>query len=94
MPLSGHFESPISTDLLPYGMSLYLAIFSPNMKTMTYFVAGSHLEFPIFTKFLPRHPLTYTNPYAKFQKNPSTFATCRARTIKVYERGKVTTTKP
>jgi hypothetical protein len=36
--------------------------------------------------FLPRHPLTYTNPYAKSQKNPSTFATCRVRTIKVYGR--------
>jgi hypothetical protein len=29
----------------------------------------------------------YSNPYAKFQKNPSTFATCRARTRKVYGRG-------
>jgi hypothetical protein len=45
----------------------------------TYFVAtvvinrqnGGHLEFPIFTKFLPSHPLTYTNPYAEFQMNPS-----------------------
>jgi hypothetical protein len=39
-----------------------------------------------------------TNTYAKFQKNPSTFATCRARTIKVYGRGGgrggVTMTKP
>jgi len=43
---------------------------------------GGHFEFPIFTNFLRRHPVTYTNPYAKFQKNPSTFATFRARTIK------------
>jgi hypothetical protein len=49
---------------------------------------GGHLEFPIFTEFLPRHPLTYTNPYAKSQKNPSTFATFRARTIKVYGLGR------
>ena len=30
---------------------------------------GGHLEFPNFTKFLPRHLLTYTNPYSKFKKN-------------------------
>jgi hypothetical protein len=91
-PLGSQFE---------YGMTLHLAIFLPNMKTkgptlstgkMVIFSSKmSHLEFSIFTKFLPRYPLTYTN-YAKFQKNPSTFVTCRARTIKVYGRG--TTTKP
>jgi hypothetical protein len=32
--LGGHFEFPISADLLPYGMSLHLAILSPNMKTI------------------------------------------------------------
>ncbi len=29
----GHFEFPILTKLYPYGISLYLAIFSSNMKT-------------------------------------------------------------
>jgi hypothetical protein len=33
MPLCNHFEFPISSDL-PYGMSLYSAILSPNMKTI------------------------------------------------------------
>ena len=32
-PPGGHFEFPISVDL-PYGMSLHLAILSPNMKTI------------------------------------------------------------
>ena len=34
MALSGHFDFPIPTDPFPYGMSLYLAIFLPNMKAM------------------------------------------------------------
>jgi hypothetical protein len=29
----GHFEFPISAHLPPYGTSLYLATFSPNIKT-------------------------------------------------------------
>jgi hypothetical protein len=33
-PLGGHFEFLISADLLPYGMSLHLAIFLPNIKTI------------------------------------------------------------
>ena len=32
--IGGHFEFPISADLLPYGMFLHLAIFLPNMKTI------------------------------------------------------------
>jgi hypothetical protein len=47
-----------------------------------------------FHQILPRHRFTYTNPYAKFQKNPSTLATCRARTRKVYGRTGETMTKP
>jgi hypothetical protein len=39
-PLGGHFEFPISADLLPYGMSLHLAIFLPNMKQ--YDLLGRH----------------------------------------------------
>jgi hypothetical protein len=30
----GHFESVISANILPYGMSLYSAIFSPKVKTI------------------------------------------------------------
>jgi hypothetical protein len=44
------------------------------------------LNFRFSSNSFQRHPLTYTNPYAK-KKNPSTFATCRVRTIKVYRRG-------
>ena len=33
-PLGGHFEFPISANLFSCGMSLYLAIFLSNMKTI------------------------------------------------------------
>ena len=32
-PTGGHFEFPILVEIHPYGMSLYLAIWSPNIKT-------------------------------------------------------------
>jgi hypothetical protein len=36
-PSGGHIEFLISTDLSPYGMSLYSAKFVPNMKTNVLF---------------------------------------------------------
>ena len=80
------------------GLNLWPPVHGDQQAKLSFFhrksAPGDHLEFLIFTKFLPRHPLTYTNPYAKLKKNPSTFATCRARMIKVYGRGGGTTTKP
>jgi hypothetical protein len=51
--IGGHFEFPISAELLPYGMSLHLAIFSP-INNRTYFVATMVIKRQNFHFFIEK----------------------------------------